>query len=150
MAMPNPVKITKKGVEYVSQVDRVQYTLQELVHAANKNVGKLVVQEARKTMNKKTGRGSKNTQYWAKKSREAGSQSKYEKGVLQVGYKNDGFYMGYQETGTNNQVKQAHIQNAVIGNKEEIRRIQGTFIKSIEDENKALGLINENEEVGNV
>lgn len=40
------------------------------------------------------------------------------------------------------------LKNTVLSKKNEIRKIQGTYIKSIEDENKALGLIDESEEMG--
>ena len=40
------------------------------------------------------------------------------------------------------------LKNTVLSKKNEIRKIQGPYIKSIEDENKALGLIDESEEMG--
>lgn len=138
MAIPSAIKITKNGVEYISQVDKTQYTLKQLVHAANKDVGKYITREAKKQIKKRTGRGRKNTQYWAKKD-----------GSLQVGYKPGGFYLGFKELGTSKSVKEAMLKNAVLNNKNEIRKIQGTYIKSIENENKALGLIDEREEIGN-
>lgn len=138
MAIPSAIKITKNGVEYISQVDKTQYTLKQLVHAANKDVGKYITREAKKQIKKRTGRGRKNTQYWAKKD-----------GSLQVGYKPGGFYLGFKELGTSKSVKEAMLKNAVLNNKHEIRKIQGTYIKSIENENKALGLIDEREEIGN-
>lgn len=137
MAIPSAIKITKNGVQYINQVDRTKYLLKELVHAANKDVGKLVTREAKKSIEKNTGRGRKNTQYWARKD-----------GSLQVGYKPGGFYIGFQETGTSKQVKKEHLRGAVLNNKNEIRKIQGTYIKSIENENKAKGLIDESEEMG--
>ena len=137
MAVPSAIKITKNGVEYISQVNRTQYMLKELVHAANKDVGKYVTREAKKVIRRNTGRGRKNTQYWARKD-----------GSLQVGYKPGGFYLGFQELGTTKVQQENMLKNAVLNNIDDIRRIQGTYIKSIEDENKALGLINENEEIG--
>ena len=137
MAVPKAVKFTRNGVEYISKVDRTQYLLKELVHAANKDVGKFITRETKKKIKSRSGRGKKNTQYWARKD-----------GSLLVGYKKGGFYLGFQELGTSKQTKQAMLKNAVIGNKSEIRKIQGTYIKSIEDENKALGLVDESEEQG--
>lgn len=137
MAVPSAIKITKNGVEYISQVDRTQYTLKQLVHAANKDVGKYLSRKTREKITNRTGRGRKNTQYWARKD-----------GSLQVGYKPGGFYLGFDELGTNKRRKIAQLSNTVQEEKDEIRRIQGTYIKSIEDENKALGLINESEEQG--
>lgn len=138
MAVPSAVKFTKNGVEYVSQVDRTKYMLKELVHAANKDVGKYVTRKAKQKIKKRSGRGRKNTQYWARKD-----------GSLLVGYKPGGFYVGFKELGTSKVVQEAMLKNAVLNNKNEIRKIQGTYIKSIEDENKALGLIDESEEIGN-
>lgn len=138
MAVPSAIKFTKKGVEYISQVDRTKYVLKELVHAANKDVGKYVTRNAKQKIKKRTGRGRKNTQYWARKD-----------GSLLVGYKPPGFYLGFKELGTSKTVQEAILKNTVLNNKNEIRKIQGTYIKSIEDENKALGLIDESEEIGN-
>lgn len=137
MAIPNAIKFSKNGVEYISKVDRAQYMLKELTHAANKDVGKYTTKEARKNIKRRTGRARKNTQYWARKD-----------GSLLIGYKPGGFYAGFEETGTSKIVKKAPLKNSVFNNINEIRRIQGTYIKSIEDENKALGLINESEEIG--
>ena len=136
--VPSAIKITKNGVQYINQVDRTKYMLKELVHAANKDVGKYVTREAKKNMRSRTYRGKKNTQYWARKD-----------GSLLVGYKPGGFYMGFEELGTSNHIKKEFLKNAVLQNKNEIRKIQGTYIKSIEDENKALGIIDESEEIGN-
>ena len=137
MAIPSAIKITKNGVQYIDQVDRTKYTLKELVHAANKDVGKYITRKAKETIRRHSGRGHRNTQYWARKD-----------GSLIVGYKKGGFFIGYQEIGTSKKVKKEHIQNAILNNKDEIRKIQGTYIKSIEDENRAKGLIDEREETG--
>lgn len=135
MAVPKAVKITKNGVEIINKVDRTKYALKQLVHAANKDVGKLITKRTREKINKRTGRGRRFTQYWARKD-----------GILQVGYKPEAFYLGFDELGTNKRKKIAQLNNTVQDELPEIRKIQGAYIKSIEDENKALGLINENEE----
>ena len=135
MAVPKAVKITKNGVEIISKVDRTKYALKQLVHAANKDVGKLITKRTREKINKRTGRGRRFTQYWARKD-----------GSLQVGYKPEAFYLSFDELGTNKRKKIAQLNNTVQDELPEIRKIQGAYIKSIEAENKALGLINENEE----
>lgn len=76
MAVPKAIKFTKNGFEYISKVDRTKYMLKELVHAANKDVGKYITKETKKKIRRRTGRGRKNTQYWARKD-----------GSLIVGYK---------------------------------------------------------------
>ena len=76
MAVPKAIKFTQNGFEYISKVDRTKYMLKELVHAANKDVGKYITKETKKKIKSRTGRGRKNTQYWARKD-----------GSLIVGYK---------------------------------------------------------------
>ncbi len=137
MGIPSPVKIKKDGVEYISKIDRTKYTLKQLIHGANKDVGKLITRRTREKVHKRTGRGRKYTQYWARKD-----------GSLLVGFKPAAFYLGYQELGAESIKKTAILTNTVQEQKNEIRKIQGTYIKSIEDENKALGLIKETEEQG--
>lgn len=138
MAIPKAIKKTKNGIQYISQVDRTKYMLKELIHAANKDVGKYATKEAKKNIKRRTGRARKNTQYWARKD-----------GSLLLGYKPGGFYAGFEEIGTSTIVKKSPLKNSVLKNINEIRKIQGAYIKSIEDENKALGLIDEREEIGN-
>lgn len=137
MALPNYVKITKNGVEYISGLDRCQYTIKELTRAALRDVGKFVCRKARAKIPRKSGRARKNMQYWVR--------SKQEHPDLQVGYKPSGFYGGYFETGTDKVPKLAPFYSAVSENIDEIRRIEGQYLSAIEDENRALGLIDEEE-----
>lgn len=67
---------------------------------------------------------------------------------LQVGFKPGGWYGMYQELGTENKPKIGALKNAVMLNLAEIRRIQGQYLSTIEDENRALGLIDETEAQG--
>ncbi len=137
MSLPNYVKITKNGVEYISGLDRCQYTIKELTRAALRDVGKLVCRKARAKIPKKSGRARKNMQYWVR--------SKQQYPDVQVGYKPRGFYGGYFETGTEKVEKIAPFYSAVEENIDEIRRIEGQYLSAIEDENRALGLIDEGE-----
>ena len=43
MAIPSPVKFTRNGVEFTSNVDRVNYTIWELSRAALRDVGRYIV-----------------------------------------------------------------------------------------------------------
>jgi hypothetical protein len=137
MALPNYVKITKNGVEYLSGLDRCQYTIKELSRAALRDVGKYVCRLARKKIPRRSGRARRSMQYWVR--------SKQEHPDLQVGYKPSGFYGGYFETGTDDIPKIAPFYSTVQENIEEIRRIEGQYLSAIEDENRALGLIDEEE-----
>lgn len=132
------VKIKKDGVEFTSNVDRVNYTLRELTRAALRDVGRYVCNRARKQIKRRTGRVAKNTQYWVRKK----------DADLQVGFKPGGFYGGFQELGTEKQPKIGALYNAVKDNIKTIRDIEGVYLSAIEDEQRALSLIDEGEYSG--
>src|SRR5690625_4464599 len=77
----------------------------------------------------------RSNQYWVRR-RETDVQS---------GCKHDTWYGVEQELGTNNQPARNILRNAVYNNIDEIRRIQGQYLSAIEDENRAIGLISEEE-----
>ena len=139
MALPKSVvKIKKDGVEFVSNVDRVNYTIVELTRAALRDVGRFVCNRARKKIHRKTGRLAKNTQYWVRK-RECD---------LQVGFKPGGWYGLYQELGTEKKPKIGALYNSVKENINTIRDIEAQYLSAIEDEQKVENLINEGEYEG--
>lgn len=139
MSLPKSVvKIKKDGVEFTSSVDRVSYTIRELTRAALRDVGKLVCRRTRQKIRRRTGRLVKNIQYWVRK----------QEGDLLVGFKPGGFYGGFQELGTEKQPKVGALSNAVKENINTIRDIEGKYLSAIEDEQKALRLIEEEEYTG--
>lgn len=139
MAIPTSVtKIKRDGVEYISNVERVNYTIKELTRAALRDVGKFVCNRTRQKIKRKTGKGAKNIQYWVRKI----------DCDLQVGIKPGGFYLGFQELGSSKQSKIGALQTATHENIDMIREIEGKYLSAIEDENTALALINEEEYEG--
>lgn len=140
MSVPSVTKITKDGVEFISSVDRVQYTLHELVRAALKDVGKYICNRTRKKILRHTGRLAKNVQYWVK--------AKQKMPNLQVGFKPSGFYGMYQELGTQKQKKIGALQNSVNGSIADIIQIESQYLSALENEAEALRLIDESEEQG--
>lgn len=139
MPMPKSVmKMNKDGVRFESSVDKVQYTLEELTRAALKDVGRYIKRETGRQIKRKTGRLAKNTQYWVRK-RETD---------LLVGFKPGGFYGMYQELGTEKTPKIGALHHAVADNIPMIIAIQSQYLSAMEDEARALSLINEAEEVG--
>jgi HK97 gp10 family phage protein len=143
MAIPSPVRIRRNGVEYVSNVDRTKYLLSELIRAALRDSAKLIrkrmVTQARKQVGMKRGRRiTKAFQYWVRRR----------ENDLVIGVKHNTWYGADQELGTKNQPKKGIIRNTVFDNVDEIRRIQGMYLSAIEDENRALGLIDEDEQIG--
>lgn len=145
MPMPKSViRVKKNNVEYISNVDRAKYTLAELTRAALKDVAKFLrrrmLDKARKMPGMRRGKRIPNAfQYWVRKK----------DSDLLIGIKHNTWYGADQELGTKNQPKRGILRDTVYENINEIRRIEGKYLKHIEDENKALGLINEEEETGN-
>ena len=116
------------------------WTLNELIRAALRDVGKFVCKNTRKAIRKRTGRLAKNTQYWVR--------TKQKTPNLQVGFKPGGFYGGFQETGTSKIPKIGALSNSVNDNIDEIMKIQGAYLSAIEDEKQAEELIDEGEYQG--
>jgi HK97 gp10 family phage protein len=144
MPLPKSVtKIKKDGIEFISNVDRAQYTIQELSRAALKDVAKLLrkrmVQELKQLPGMKRHKRIYNsTQYWVRKK----------DCDLQIGVKHDAWYGVNQELGTKGMPKKGVIRETTFKHIDDIRKIQGQYLSAIEEENRALGLIDEDEEVG--
>lgn len=138
MPLPKSVtKIKKDGVEFISNVDRVKYTLVELQRAALRDTAKLIRKRMIQKLKmlpgmKKSKRLFASTQYWIRK-RETD---------LQIGFKHNTWYGVLQELGSKNQPKRSILRDTTYENIREIQLIQGKYLSAIEDENKALGLIN--------
>lgn len=141
MGIPSPIKITKNGVEYISRVDRTKYLLAELTRAALRDVGRylrrLQLDEVRKLPGLRKGKRPTGAfQYWVRKK----------DNDLWTGIKHNTWYGVAQELGSSKQPKRAIVTRSVMDNIDEIRRIEGQYLSAIEDENKALGLIDEEDE----
>lgn len=147
MSIPKSVIKFKKGnVVYESSVDRASYTITELTRAALRDVGKYVSRKCNTEAMKLRGmRKSKRVrgrssafQYWVRKN----------EGDLQVGIKHDTWYGVEQELGTSNQPKREILRNSVYNNIAEIVEIESQYLSALEDEAKALRLIDEGEYEG--
>ena len=139
MSLPKAVKITKNGVEIISNVDRIQYTLKELERAALRDVGKLVCKRTRQKIKRRSGRLAKNTQYWVR--------SKQKIPDLQVGFKPGGFYGLYQEIGTNKYPKIGALSDATVSNIKAIIKIEQQYLSTVGTE-EAERKLNEGEYSG--
>ena len=143
MAIPKSVVKFKKGnVEFISNVDRVQYTLNELTRAALRDTGKFLCNRFRSgyygLFKKKKGKVGKYTQYWVRKKDLD----------LQIGIKANAFYGGFQEFGTSKTKKLGLLTKTTESNIAKIVEIQSKYLSSLEDEAKALALINEGDYKG--
>ncbi|MGN0503065.1 MAG: HK97 gp10 family phage protein [Ruminococcus sp.] len=139
MSLPKSVKFTKNGVEYLSNCDRLQYTIKELTRAALRDTGKYICKMTRKKVRRRTGRLAKNTQYWVR--------SKQETPDLQVGFKPGGFYGLYQEIGTIKYKKIAALSDSTESGVSEIQKIQQQYLSAVGTES-AESMIDEGEYQG--
>lgn len=139
MSLPKSVKFTRNGIEYLSNCDRIQYTIKELTRAALRDTGKYICKMTRKKVRRKTGRLAKNTQYWVR--------SKQETPDLQVGFKPGGFYGLYQEIGTVKYKKIAALSDSTESGISEIQKIQQQYLSAVGTES-AESMIDEGEYQG--
>lgn len=140
---PSVTRINRDGVEFVSSVDRVKYTLEELQRAALRDSAKLLrrrmIDKLRKLPGMRRSRRIYNsTQYWVRK-RETD---------LQIGFKHDSWYGARSELGDQGQPARHILRGTVMEHVDDIRIIQGKYLSAIEDENRARGLIDEEEMTG--
>lgn len=146
MSVPKSVtKITKEGVEFTSNVDKVNYTMKELCRAALRDVGKFVCKRFRQSyyaaFRRKSGRVGKYTQYFVKHKLE-------EVPFLEVGLKPNAFYGGFQELGSSKTKRLGLLQSAVQDNIADIVKIESQYLSALEDEATALSLIDEGDYEG--
>ena len=150
MSVPKSVvRFRKGGVEYTSSVDRACYTILELTRAALRDVGKFIVRTANTGAMKLPG---------LKKSRRVrGRTSTFLYNVpwaktglphLEVGVTHDTWYGVDQEMGSSEQPKRSILRNATQTNIAKIIEIESKYLSALEDEARALSLIDEGEYTG--
>ncbi len=143
MSIPKSITKIKKGnVEFISNVDRVNYTIQELTRAALRDVGKFICNKFRSNyysvFKRRKGNVGKFTQYWVRKN----------DCDLQVGIKPNAFYGGFQELGSSKTAKIGLLEKTVNENIAEIVKIESQYLSALEDEAEALAIIGEDEYEG--
>jgi HK97 gp10 family phage protein len=144
--MPIPRSVTRvrrNGIEFTSNVDRAKYLLVELQRAALRDTAKFLRKRMIEKLKKLPGmkrsrRIYKSTQFWVRRK----------ESDLQIGMKHDSWYGAKSELGTKGQPARGILRDTVYENIDQIRIIQGQYLSAIEDENRALGLISEEEMVG--
>ncbi|MFL8888930.1 hypothetical protein [Helcococcus kunzii] len=141
--MANPrsgMKISKKdGVIFENNIDHVMYTIEELIHSANRDVGKFITRAVKdelikqyepnytkgKMIKPRTGKflrskAGKTVQYWARK----------QELDLLVGFKNHN-WMTQQELGDSNYQRLGLLRNTVAKNVDMINKIQGQYLTAL-------------------
>lgn len=147
MSVPKSVvKINKNGVQYTSSVARVSYTILELTRAALRDVGRYIARTANSEAMKLPG---------LKKSRRVRGRSSTflynvpwaEDGLphVEIGVKHGTWYGEQQELGTSGQPKRQILRNSAHDNISKIVEIESQYLSAMEDEARALRLIDEKE-----
>lgn len=143
MPVPKSVTKIKNGkVEFISNVDRVNYTLEELTRAALRDVGKFLCNKFRSgyygIFRRKKGNVGRYTQYWVRRK----------ECDLQIGLKPNAFYGGFQEFGSSKTKRLGLLQKIANENIAEIVKIESQYLSSLENEAEALAKIKEEEYKG--
>lgn len=135
------------SVKYTSNVSEIKKVMKELERAALKEVAKFLRPMIKARVPFKQGTLKKNVGTWVRRKDSS----------LQIGIytreraKRKGYKYAYHahlvEFGTRKTRAQPFLRNTVMENIDQIRIIQGKFLKEIEDENRARGLIQEEEEI---
>lgn len=156
MAMPKSVtKINKGGVTFESSIDKAEYTLAELSRAALRDTARLLRYKVKENIPVVTGTLKRNVGTWVRRRSDSPTP------FLQVGVYNHAtskkkgltpaYHAHLAEFGTvrSKAVNQGRgfLRPSTYDNINEIRKIQAQYLSAIENENKALGLMDESEEI---
>ena len=142
MALPNAkMKINRNGVTFESNVDAVQYSLENLIRAALRDTAKflrkrMIEQLKKSKYMKRLKRLGLSTQYWVRKR----------ENDLQIGFKHDTWYGALSELGDKNQPKRGILRSTVTENISTIQEIQSQYLSALNEQNPDVEEIND--EVG--
>ena len=150
--MPVPksvVRFRKNGIEYTSSVDKANYLIVELTRAALRDVGRFLARTANSKAQKLKGL-KKNRRVFGKTSTFLYDVPWVQKGLphLEVGVTDDTWYGVQQELGTSKQPKRQILKKSAQENIAQIIEIESKYLSALEDEAKALQLVNESEYSG--
>lgn len=147
MSAPKSVVKVKKGnVEYTSNVDAAQYYIFELSRAALRDVGKFVKAKFKEAFyehfDKQTGNAGRATSAVVLSNK----NTKYPR--VEIGLKKSqlkGIYGYEQEFGTSTVPRLGLLQSAVEDNIPKIIEIESKYLSGLEDEARALSMVDEEE-----
>lgn len=142
------VKVKKNGVEYTSNVDAAQYYIHELTRAALRDVGKFVKKTFREKyyshFKRNTGHGGKSVSFKVISSKST-EHPRVEIGLPHShrGKEVEGFYAFFQEFGSSKTPRLGLLTDTVESNIATIVEIESKYLSGLEDEAKALSIIDE-------
>ena len=134
MALPKGARIRRNGIEFVNNVDAVQYTLKELIRAALRDCGKLFCNRFRQAyyghFKRRKGRVGRYTQYWVR--------SKQETPDLQVGIKPNAFYGGFEEFGSSKTPRLGLMTSTAQDNIDNFKQLQAQYLSALNEESPSI------------
>ena len=150
-------RYNRAGVVYISRTEDVKDMMTELERAALKEVAKFLRKEVKRRVPIGEGTLKRNVGTWVKTlGKRVKGQGKGTP-ILQVGVydrtraRRKGYRYAYHahliEVGTVKMAAQPFLRPSVLENIDQIRLIQGKYLAEIADENRARGLISEEEEM---
>ena len=162
MSVPKSVvKIKKGNVEYTSRVDFAAYTIVELSRAAMRDVGKYVTRKVNSKAMRLRGMVSKKNRpsagFAGINNRVKGRTSTFLYDVpwaksglphLELGITDEAWYGVDQELGKSGMPKLGLLRNTTYEQIAKIVEIESKYLSALEDEARALALIDEGEYKG--
>ena len=150
-------KYAGASVQYISRSEEVKQVMAELERAALKEVAKFLRKEVKRRVPVDKGTLKRNVGTWVRILGKSMQGERKGVPILQIGVydraraKRRKYKYAYHahlvEFGTSKTEAQPFLRPAVFENIDQIRLIQGKYLKAIEDENRAMGLIKEEEEI---
>lgn len=134
-------------VKYQNNANKVKYVMTELERTALKEVAKFLRKKVKTRVPVDKGVLKKNVGTWVKRkdaSLQIGTYTADRARRKKYPY---AYHTHLLEFGTSKMSAKPFLRPSVFENVDEIRRIQGKYLKEIEEENRALGLISEEEEI---
>lgn len=146
MSVPKSVTTVKKNgdveFKYISNCDRVQYTIKELMRGALRDVGKFIKKQYNinfySLLKEHSGLAGKNCGYWAR-----AKECDLQVGLGKTRGKQTGFWARFYETGSSKTPKLDILRNTVIDNTEMIQQIESQYLTELSKENPSLSGLSE-------
>lgn len=139
--------MAKGGVTYKSNIKQVKYVMTEMERAALKDTAKLLRPIIKSRIPVDQGDLKKNVGTWVKRKDASLQIGVYTRArALKKGFKY-AYHAHLVQFGTRKTRAVNYLSAPVMENIDQIRLTQGKFLKAVEEENRARGLINEEEEI---
>lgn len=130
MPIPKGARITRDNIEYVNNVEVVNYTMKELIRAALRDCGKLWCNRFRSeyysVFKRRKGRVGRYAQYWVR--------SRQDVPDLLVGIKPFAFYGCFQEFGSSKTQRYGLIKKVAEDNIDNFQQLQAQYLSALQND----------------